>query len=53
MAAKLQIQMIVQNKFMGANYQFANGMVTHVKESNECKFTNRIQLSNLYPLLVF
>ena len=38
---------------MGANYQFANGMAIHVKESNRCKFTHRIQLSNSYPLLVF
>ena len=28
-------------------------MATHVKESNGCKFTHRIQLSNWYPLLVF
>ena len=53
MAAKLWIQKIVHNKFMGANYQFANGKATHVKESNGCKFTHRIQLSNSYPLLVF
>ena len=54
MAAKLWIQKYVHNnKFMGSNYQIVNGMGTCVKESNGCKFTYRIQLSNSYPLLVF